>query len=410
MRAGRVLRPLGRALSLVRRRVGAGAVLVFVTAAGAFLAVSYTASANDIGASGSGLVDVSQLGDTTQLGDTSETSTAEVTTDSGTTSEEQATTTEEAAPPPPETTTAEVPVEETPPGDTVTDPGPPIGGTPPPLSSPQPVIRKTHQNRPAETSEGAHAIVWIHLALPDPTPPAMRLSPAFASRLRDISRAAGVHWWLVLGVVRAHGGDTRVPASAAELRRIAARLGRLEAAHSRWRAMLTLSHGRHDVANQTMALARYDRAVGLRALVRGLEQAKPRLEQRVLLDKRIHIYPGGRVDIALHRIDVRVLVLIRYLRVTFKQVTVSSLFSGHRYYARPGVVSAHMYGLAADISAVAKTPIIGHQQPGGVTQRAIKAILRLPAEVQPQQVISLLGLGGPSFPLADHYDHIHVGF
>jgi hypothetical protein len=25
-------------------------------------------------------------------------------------------------------------------------------------------------------------------------------------------------------------------------------------------------------------------------------------------------------------------------------------------------------------------------------------------------VISLLGLGGPSFPLADHYDHIHVGF
>jgi hypothetical protein len=25
-------------------------------------------------------------------------------------------------------------------------------------------------------------------------------------------------------------------------------------------------------------------------------------------------------------------------------------------------------------------------------------------------VISLLGLGGPSFPLGDHGDHIHVGF
>jgi hypothetical protein len=25
-------------------------------------------------------------------------------------------------------------------------------------------------------------------------------------------------------------------------------------------------------------------------------------------------------------------------------------------------------------------------------------------------VISLLGLGGPSFPLADHADHIHVGY
>jgi hypothetical protein len=382
-----------------------GAVLVFVTAAGASLAVSYTASANDVGTSGSGLVDISQLTDT------SGTPTDAVTTDAGTTSEAQETTTDEATPPPPaETTTAEEPVEEPPPADTVTDPGPPIGGKPAPPPSPQPLIKKTHKNRPAETSEGAHAIVWVRLALPDPTPPAMRLSPAFASRLRDISRAAGVHWWLVLGVVRAHGGDSRVPASPGELRRIAARLARLEAAHSRWGAMLMLNHGRHDVANQAMALARYDRAVGLRALVRGLEQAKPKLERKVLRDRRIDIYPGGRADIALHRVDVRVLVLIRYLRVTFKQVTVSSLFSGHRYYARPGVISAHMYGLAADISAVARTPIIGHQQPGGITQRAIKAILRLPAEVQPQQVISLLGLGGPSFPLADHYDHIHVGF
>jgi hypothetical protein len=30
--------------------------------------------------------------------------------------------------------------------------------------------------------------------------------------------------------------------------------------------------------------------------------------------------------------------------------------------------------------------------------------------VEPKQIISLLGLGGPSFPLADHYDHIHVGY
>jgi hypothetical protein len=25
-------------------------------------------------------------------------------------------------------------------------------------------------------------------------------------------------------------------------------------------------------------------------------------------------------------------------------------------------------------------------------------------------VISLLGLGGPSFPMANHFDHIHVGY
>jgi hypothetical protein len=103
-------------------------------------------------------------------------------------------------------------------------------------------------------------------------------------------------------------------------------------------------------------------------------------------------------------------VLIRYLAITFDQVTVSSLHSGHRYYARPGVVSAHVYGLAVDISALGRTSISGNAGVGSVTQRAVEAILLLPAELQPQQIISLLGLGGASFALADHYDHIHVGY
>jgi hypothetical protein len=96
--------------------------------------------------------------------------------------------------------------------------------------------------------------------------------------------------------------------------------------------------------------------------------------------------------------------------VTFREVTVTSLVSGHRLFARPGVVSAHIYGLAVDVGALGGIPVTGHQQPGGMTEKAVEAILLLPAELQPQQVISLLGLGGPSFPLADHYDHIHVGY
>ena len=104
------------------------------------------------------------------------------------------------------------------------------------------------------------------------------------------------------------------------------------------------------------------------------------------------------------------MVLIRYLAVTFGQVSVSSLRTGHPYYARPGVVSAHVYGLAVDISAVGGWAISGHQWPGSITERAVESILLLPAELQPQQVISLLGLGGASFALADHYDHIHVGY
>jgi hypothetical protein len=54
--------------------------------------------------------------------------------------------------------------------------------------------------------------------------------------------------------------------------------------------------------------------------------------------------------------------------------------------------------------------IYGHQEPGGITEHAVRSILLLPSELQPKQVISLLGLGGPSFPLANHYDHIHVGY
>ena len=110
------------------------------------------------------------------------------------------------------------------------------------------------------------------------------------------------------------------------------------------------------------------------------------------------------------RPDVRVLAVIAYLKESFGSVTVSCLVSGHRLYARPGVISAHIYGRASDISALGGTPILGHQEPGGVTEKAVRALLLLPREVEPRQIVSLLGLGGPSFPLADHADHIHVGF
>lgn len=74
------------------------------------------------------------------------------------------------------------------------------------------------------------------------------------------------------------------------------------------------------------------------------------------------------------------------------------------------MISAHATGHAVDIAALGNTPILGHQEPGGVTERAVRAILFLPTEVMPRQVISLIGLGGPSFPLAHHSNHIHIGF
>jgi hypothetical protein len=109
-------------------------------------------------------------------------------------------------------------------------------------------------------------------------------------------------------------------------------------------------------------------------------------------------------------VDVRILALIRYLVETHGEITVSSLVSGHRIYARPGVVSAHVYGRAIDIASLGGTPIYGHQGPDSVTEDAVRQILLLPEDMQPRQLISLLALGGPSFALSDHDDHIHVAY
>jgi hypothetical protein len=251
--------------------------------------------------------------------------------------------------------------------------------------------------------------VWLHTVMPDPTPPARRLKPAFAKRLRLTAAQARIDWQLILGYLRAEGRKGGVPASPESLRSLAYGLADAGARKKGRRAVIGMT-GRERFADRVIALRRYNRAVGLRALVIGLTAATPRLEKRVLADERLDIYAGGRADVEQGRIDVRVLVLMLYLAEAHGQVTVSSLDTGHRLYSRPGVISAHVYGLAVDIAGLANRPIYGNQEPRGLTEKAVRNILRLPAEVQPQQVISLLGLGGPSFPLGDHGDHIHVGY
>jgi hypothetical protein len=254
------------------------------------------------------------------------------------------------------------------------------------------------------------ATVWLNRALPDPTPPALRLKPQFAKRLLAVSRNQRVNWALMLGVLRSEGHNGSSPADLAGLRGLASRLGAMGATDaSPWAAMFSLSSST-SFADRAVALSHYYRAVGLTALVRGLVDQKEALEQKVLNDPRVSIYAGGRGDIEAHRVNVRVLAVVEYLADSFGQVTVSCLISGHRLYARPGVISAHIYGLAADISELGGTPILGHQQQVSVTERGVRDLLLLPPELMPRQVISLLGLGGPSFPLANHYNHIHIGY
>ncbi|MGZ8688489.1 MAG: hypothetical protein ACXWZP_08685, partial [Gaiellaceae bacterium] len=247
--------------------------------------------------------------------------------------------------------------------------------------------------------------VWLNRALPDPTPPSARLTRSFAHDLFSAAKQHDADWAAVLGVLRAQGERGPAPATALELDSLASRLAGGQA----WRGALALS-GRTDFADRAEALAGLYRSIGIETLITGYAASKDRLAKRLLDNDSVLIYAGGREDIAAGRIDVRILVLLGYLAERHGSIAVSSLFSGHRTFARPGVVSAHVYGHAVDVAAVDGTSIAGHQQPGGLTEAAVRSVLLLPTELQPQQVISLLGLGGPSFPMRDHGDHIHIGF
>ena len=273
---------------------------------------------------------------------------------------------------------------------------------PMPRPQPQHVDPEVH-------AENVAATVWLHRELPDPTPPSLRLAPTTASRLHSAAKSTGLDWAYLLAVVRADGAQSAAPTRGTTFAETARRLAALRDGATRWDAALAFT-GRTAAADRAVALARYYRAVGLQTLVDGLLARQDALEEKVLSDDRVQLYAGGREDVEAGRINVRVLALVEYLAESYGQVTVSSLFSGHRVYSRPGVVSAHTYGQAVDIAALANLPIAGNQQPGGLTERAVRDVLLLPAEMRPRQVISLLGLGGPSFPLADHGDHIHVGF
>jgi hypothetical protein len=63
-----------------------------------------------------------------------------------------------------------------------------------------------------------------------------------------------------------------------------------------------------------------------------------------------------------------------------------------------------------DIAGLNGTPVLGHQQRGGIVEQAVKRLMALQGPMRPAQIISLLALGGNTLALRDHADHIHVGF
>jgi hypothetical protein len=137
---------------------------------------------------------------------------------------------------------------------------------------------------------------------------------------------------------------------------------------------------------------------------------KPQLERRVLADERIEIYDCGRDDVRSGQIDRRVLATLAYLAESGLRPSVSSLKCGHSYLTSTGNVSHHSSGNAVDISLINGVPIVGHQEPGGITEQTVRRLMLLQGTMAPAQIISLFDIGGATFAMSDHHDHIHVGF
>ncbi len=143
-----------------------------------------------------------------------------------------------------------------------------------------------------------------------------------------------------------------------------------------------------------------------------LLESKEQLEQQVLANPGIDIYPCGRQDIQTGRIDRRVLATLEFLEVSGLKPTVSALECGHSELTTSGNVSEHYSGNALDISEINGTPIVGHQGPGSITDTTIRKLLTLQGSMRPHQIISLMTYPGEdnTLAMADHYNHIHVGF
>ena len=302
--------------------------------------------------------------------------------------------------------------------------------TPPPPPAPpvpaQPALSARLLPTPAQIR------FYVHATTTPPLPKLRTIDHELALRISTIAADQHVHWALLAAVARVESrlgkadgpiAGRRLPSTpdgqADQLRALAAYLhdkgaNRNLSAKSTQEA-LTSYFGSEKRARRVGALAAFYGALGLGRIQHGLGWHGGQLRKRVLHDKRLHIYPGGRADIRGRRVDPRVLITVEYLANATGSVRVSSLVSGHRLFTASGGVSAHVYGRAVDVTAVGGIRIKNHQGPGSVTERTVRLLLLLPQRMRPRQVVSLMDVDGPtgnhgSFALPDHTNRIQIGY
>jgi len=138
---------------------------------------------------------------------------------------------------------------------------------------------------------------------------------------------------------------------------------------------------------------------------------KEMLARRVLADENIEVSDCDRVEIRGGQIDRRLLAALAYLSGQGYRLTVTSLLCGrHGSITTSGNISNHSFGGAADIALIDGVPVLGHQGAGSITEDLLRSVLRLQGTMVPDELISLQELGGPSFAMGDHDDHVHIGY
>ena len=143
-----------------------------------------------------------------------------------------------------------------------------------------------------------------------------------------------------------------------------------------------------------------------------LLMSKAALTRRVLANPRIDVYSCGRRDIRAGAVDRRVLATLEFLAASGLRPAVTSLKCGHSFFTKSGNVSEHTTGTAIDIAKINGIPILGHQGRGSIADVTVRRLLTLQGTLKPHQIITLMTYKGTdnTLAMADHADHIHVGF
>jgi murein DD-endopeptidase MepM/ murein hydrolase activator NlpD len=143
-----------------------------------------------------------------------------------------------------------------------------------------------------------------------------------------------------------------------------------------------------------------------------LLMSKQQLTTRVLADPHVQVYPCGRRDIEAGLIDRRVLAVIEFLSASGLDPDVSGLECGHSLTGATGTDAAGVTGASVDITKINGIPVLGHQQPGSVTDMTIRRLLTLQGSMRPNQIISDISYKAQpnTVALPDHKNRIQITF